>query len=164
MQLSQLPLVQIVKFQCLSNREFPEFFKTHPTYISRSILKGSRSLQTKTGHFYFPRLYSPLSWIALPYLFRKKSCMVMTKLDQSSEKTKKNGVSAKIKKFTRVVLQTVKGRWTLWRLSSSRLRRTPIARVLTLMKYIKQPRGQTVQVKSDHEDGPIIWWLKLVNI
>ena len=57
MQLSQLPLVQIVKFQCLSNREFPEFFKTHPTYISRSILKGSRSLQTKTGHFYFPRLY-----------------------------------------------------------------------------------------------------------
>ena len=31
----------------------------------------------------------------------------MTKLDQSSEKTKKNVVSAKIKKFTRVVLQTV---------------------------------------------------------
>ena len=28
--------------------------------------------------------------------------------------------------------------------------------LLTLMKYIKQPRGQTVQVKSDHEDGPII--------
>ena len=90
--------------------------------------------------------------------------LVLTKLDQSSEKTKKNVVSAKIKKFTRVVLQTVKGRWTLWRLSSSRLRRTPIARVLTLMKYIKQPRSQTVQVKSDHEDGPIIWWLKLVNI
>ena len=30
-KLSQLPLVQIVKFQCLSNRKFPEFFKTHPT-------------------------------------------------------------------------------------------------------------------------------------
>ena len=53
MQLSQLPLVQIVKFQCLSNREFPEFFKTHPTYISRSILKGSRSLQTKPAIFIF---------------------------------------------------------------------------------------------------------------
>ena len=26
----------------------------------------------------------------------------------------------------------------------------------SLMKYIKQPRVQTVQVKSDHEDGPII--------
>ena len=41
------------------------------------------------------------------------------------------------------------------KINSSRLRRTPIARVLTLMKYINQPRGQTVQVKSDHEDSPI---------
>ena len=46
MQISQLPMVQIGKFQCLSHREFPEFFKTHPTLICRSIVQASRSLQT----------------------------------------------------------------------------------------------------------------------
>ena len=40
-------MVQIEKNQCPSNREFPEFFKTHPTLICRSIVKTSRSLQTK---------------------------------------------------------------------------------------------------------------------
>ncbi len=33
-QLSQLALVQIVKFQCLSIRGFPEFFKTHQKLLS----------------------------------------------------------------------------------------------------------------------------------
>ena len=46
MQISRLPMVQIGKFQCLSHREFPEFFKTHPTLICRSIVQASRSLQT----------------------------------------------------------------------------------------------------------------------
>ena len=46
MQISQLPMVQIGKFLCLSDREFPEFFKTHPTLICRSIFNASRSLQT----------------------------------------------------------------------------------------------------------------------
>ena len=40
-------MLRIVKNQCQSNREFPEFFKTHPTLISRLIVKASRSLQTK---------------------------------------------------------------------------------------------------------------------
>ena len=40
-----------VPFQWLSNRKFPEFFKTHPTFICRSILKSSRSLQTKGASF-----------------------------------------------------------------------------------------------------------------
>ena len=40
-------MAQIEKNQCPSNREFPEFFKTHPTLICRSIVKASRSLQTK---------------------------------------------------------------------------------------------------------------------
>ena len=46
MQISQPPMVQIGKFQCLSNRAFPELFKTHPTLICRSIVQASRSLQT----------------------------------------------------------------------------------------------------------------------
>ena len=49
-----------------------------------------------------------LNCSAIPFQ-KKEVALVMTKLDQSSEKTWKNGVSAKIKKFTRVVLQTVKG-------------------------------------------------------
>ena len=46
MQISQPPMVQIGKFQCLSHRAFPEFFKTHPTLIYRSIVQASTSLQT----------------------------------------------------------------------------------------------------------------------
>ena len=41
-------MVQIEKKnQCPSSIEFPEFFKTHPTLICRSIVKASTSLQTK---------------------------------------------------------------------------------------------------------------------
>ena len=40
------PMVQIGKFQCLSHRAFPEFFKTHPTLICRSVVQASTSLQT----------------------------------------------------------------------------------------------------------------------
>ena len=50
-QLSLLPLVQIQKFQCLTTREFPELFKTHPTVVSRSIFKASRRLQNKEASF-----------------------------------------------------------------------------------------------------------------
>ena len=39
MQIAQLSLVQIQKSQCLSDREFPEFFKTHPTFILNPILR-----------------------------------------------------------------------------------------------------------------------------
>ena len=46
MQISQPPMVQIGKFQCLSYSEFPDFFKTHPTLNCRSIVQASRSLQT----------------------------------------------------------------------------------------------------------------------
>ena len=51
-QLSQLALVQIIKFQCLTSPEFPEFFKTHPTFICRSIFKASMGLQTKPAMFF----------------------------------------------------------------------------------------------------------------
>ena len=44
-------MVQIVKSQCPMNREFPEFFKTHPTFICSSIFKASRSLQTRLTKF-----------------------------------------------------------------------------------------------------------------
>ena len=40
-------MVQIEKSQCLLNREFPEFFKTHPTFIFRSKFKASRTLKLK---------------------------------------------------------------------------------------------------------------------
>ena len=46
MQISQPPMVRIGKFQCLSHRAFPEFSKTHPTLICRSIVQTSRSLQS----------------------------------------------------------------------------------------------------------------------
>ena len=47
MYIALLSLVQNRKFQCLLYREFPEFFKTHLTFISRFIFKASRSLWTK---------------------------------------------------------------------------------------------------------------------
>ena len=40
-------MVQIEKSQCLLNREFPKFFKTHPTFIFRSNFKACRSLKPK---------------------------------------------------------------------------------------------------------------------
>ena len=42
MQISQLSLLQ-----CPSNREFPEFFKTHPTFVCRSIFRASMSFQNQ---------------------------------------------------------------------------------------------------------------------
>ena len=40
-------MVEIEKSWCLFNREFPEFFKTHPTFILRSNFKASRTLKPK---------------------------------------------------------------------------------------------------------------------
>ena len=40
-------MVQIVKSQCPMNREFPEVFKTHPTFIYGSNFTASRNLKTK---------------------------------------------------------------------------------------------------------------------
>ena len=40
-------MVQIQISQCLSYREFPKFFRTHPTLICKSIFNASRRLQTK---------------------------------------------------------------------------------------------------------------------
>ena len=38
-------MVQIEKSWCLLNREFPEFFKTHQTFIFMSSLRACRSLK-----------------------------------------------------------------------------------------------------------------------
>ena len=43
MSVSLLPVDQFGKFLCLSDREFPEFFKTHPTFIFRSHLSASKN-------------------------------------------------------------------------------------------------------------------------
>ena len=46
-------MVQIWKFLCLSDREFPEFFKTHPTFIFRSNLSASKNKkQNQRIYFY----------------------------------------------------------------------------------------------------------------
>ena len=42
---------QIEKFQCPTNGEFPEVFKTQPTFVCRSIFKAPRSLQNKGASF-----------------------------------------------------------------------------------------------------------------
>ena len=44
-QFSQLPFAQIQKFWCLSDREFPELFKTPHTFNSRVNVKGDKSNQ-----------------------------------------------------------------------------------------------------------------------
>ena len=46
-------MVQIGKFLCLSDREFPEFFKTHPTFIFRSNLSASKNKKTKPANLFF---------------------------------------------------------------------------------------------------------------
>ena len=51
-------MVRIGKFWRLSDREFPEFFKTHPTLICRSIVRASRRLQTKPATLSGRTLYS----------------------------------------------------------------------------------------------------------
>ncbi len=38
------PEVEIEKFQCLSERELPEDFETHPTFIPSAILEGVMSI------------------------------------------------------------------------------------------------------------------------
>ncbi len=56
-------MVQIGKFQCLSYSEFPEFFKTHPTLICRSIVKASRSLQTNRQCYLIALVYYQMDHI-----------------------------------------------------------------------------------------------------
>ena len=43
-------MVQNENSQCLLNREFPEFLKTQPTFISRSNFKASRTLKPKKSN------------------------------------------------------------------------------------------------------------------
>ena len=43
-KLSQLPLVKIEIFHFPSNRELPEFFKTHPTFVCRFIFRACTCL------------------------------------------------------------------------------------------------------------------------
>ncbi len=56
LHISQLAMVQIGKFLCPSDREFPEFFRTHPTLISRSIFMPLGAFK-QTGHVILPYLY-----------------------------------------------------------------------------------------------------------
>ncbi len=53
LHISQLPMVQIRKFLCPSVREFPEFFRTHPTLICRSIFMPLGAFK-QTGHVILP--------------------------------------------------------------------------------------------------------------
>ena len=50
-------MVQIEKSQCLSNREFPEFFKTHPTFIIKSNFKASRTQKPKRRGLLWEAVY-----------------------------------------------------------------------------------------------------------
>ena len=42
--LSQAILGKNTKFLCSLDRKFPEFFKTHPTFICSLFMKASRSI------------------------------------------------------------------------------------------------------------------------
>ena len=50
-QISQLLIGQIEKFWCLSDREFPEFFKTHPTFVPSHFQSGVISKMPRTCVF-----------------------------------------------------------------------------------------------------------------
>ena len=50
--ISQTFLGKITKFLCSLEWKFPEFFKTHPTFICSSLFKASRSLWTQRGVFF----------------------------------------------------------------------------------------------------------------
>ena len=50
-QISQLLLGQIEKFLCLSDREFPEFFKKHPTFVPSHFQSGVISKMPRTCVF-----------------------------------------------------------------------------------------------------------------
>ena len=49
--ISQAFLGENTKFLCSLDWNFPEFFKTHPTFICSSFLRASRSLRTQTSVF-----------------------------------------------------------------------------------------------------------------
>ena len=51
-RISQLLIGQIEKFWCLSDREFTEFFKTHPTFIPSHLQSGFMYIQNakNMGH------------------------------------------------------------------------------------------------------------------
>ena len=51
MDFSQLPLDEIEKFQCPSDTEFPEIFKTHLTFNPSLMVKGVIANQKKCGQF-----------------------------------------------------------------------------------------------------------------
>ena len=51
-QISQLLIGQIEKFLCLSDREFPEFFKTHPTFVPSHFQSGVISKMPRTCVFF----------------------------------------------------------------------------------------------------------------
>ena len=48
---SQPPEVEIEKFQCPSERELPEEFETHPTFIPSGILEGVKAILNMGAFF-----------------------------------------------------------------------------------------------------------------
>ena len=50
--ITQALLAKNTKFLCPLDWKFPEFFKTHPTFICSSFLRASRSIWTLTGVFF----------------------------------------------------------------------------------------------------------------
>ncbi len=66
-------MVQIGKFQCLSHRVFPEFFKTHPTLICWSIVQASGSHQTNR-HCYLTALVNNRSENPNPHREKSLNC------------------------------------------------------------------------------------------
>ena len=50
--ISQVFVAKNTKFLCSIDWKFPEFFKTHPTFICSSFLGASRSIWTLTGVFF----------------------------------------------------------------------------------------------------------------
>ena len=51
-QFSQSFIDKNEEFLCLSERKFPELFKTHPTFVYSAHVVPSRACQTLTGVFF----------------------------------------------------------------------------------------------------------------
>ena len=65
-QISQLLIGQIEIFLSLSDREFPEYFKTHPTFVPGHFQNGVISKMPKTCFFFGTPCISPRPLLLSP--------------------------------------------------------------------------------------------------
>ena len=61
------------EFLCSSERKFPEFFKTHPTFVSRPLLVPSMAHQTLSSVFFGTPCIQAERWVVRKYAHQIQS-------------------------------------------------------------------------------------------